>query len=225
MHETAPEPPPSHQNVILARLHEFCRFQGSVLHFEKDPWEYMRRKLLEIEAPLFAYKSALLEHVRTRMVRELRNEKINPARCVEIKARLDRLLSPGDFADAAIHLSENDMSPARLKNALSILKSVRPWNPFHEERLQPQDRSPAWEKLVMEHYDRLGFDLLSRIMKRVPRPKRRTRSALRKVRVRVADFCAVIKVPENPGEDITPFMLSRIEALIAASLRFLNKHR
>ena len=81
------------------------------------------------------------------------------------------------------------------------------------------------EKLVAELSRRLELDRLGALLSarnRVPRTKR---LVLHRLSRNVADYCAVMRIPLTPSDAFTPFMLSRVEALIAALLRFLNQYR
>ena len=214
---------PSHQLIILARLNEFCQFHGHTLYHEKDPWEYMRRKLMETEEPLAALKSTLFELTRNKLLSEIRKGKMDSERCSDFRILFDRLLSPGDFADLAIHLDEG--APNMLDNCKLVLGHVKPTNLFLEERKDSLQKNPAWEKLVAQLSNRLELEQLGQLLARKARTRRRKAIILRRVRRNVAEYCAVMRIPTDPNEPFTPFMLPRVEGLIAANLRFLSKYR
>lgn len=216
---------PAHQLVILARLQEFCEFHTHTMHQEKDPWGYMRRKLLEIEEPLTGLKQELFDATKGMLLQEMRSGKINDERFTDYRALFEKLLSQGDFADIAIHLSVAAAGPAQIPNVLGVLKNIKPTNFFQEEKKPPPQRSAAWEKLVKELSSRLDIDLLDKLLARKPRTNLRKRVVLRRLRGNVAHYCAVLHIPTDPNETFTPFMLPRVEAVVAASLRFLNKYR
>ncbi len=216
---------PVHQLVILTRLQEFCRFQGMTLNHEADPWGYMRRKLMEVEEPMLGLKTDLLSVTKTKFLQELRAGKMTEDRYSDFKLLFERLLAPGDFADLAIHLTEAAAGPAQISNAQSVLGQVKPVNFFEVERKPPESRSPSWEKLVQEFTTRLDIDSLEKALTRKPRTNRRKLMVLRRLRANVAHYCGVLHIPTSPEDTFTPFMLPRVEAMVAASLRFLNKYR
>lgn len=217
---------PAHQLVILTRLSEFCQYHGATRYHETDPWEYMRRKLLETEAPLACLKGQLFEATSSKLLRELRQGGLDNERYADFKVLFERLLAVGDFADLAIHLSVDQTPPAQKVAAVSsVLRMVKPNTLFIEERKPPEGRSPAWERLVKELTQRLDIDKLATILARKPRTRRRKSYVLRRLRRNVAEYCCVIHVPTDPTQTFTPFMLPRIEGVIAANLRFLTRYR
>lgn len=214
----------THQLVIVARLGEYCRFRGHTLYHERDPWLYMREKLLQIEEPLAAMKDQLFAATRKRLLEEMRAGGVTEERFSDFKSLFEKLLSRGDFADLAFHLSTS-AGPSAARRAEETIISMKPTHLFIEERLPPERRNPSWEKLVMELYVRLDLELLDRVLKRKPRTPKRKAVVLRRVRANVAEYCTVVRIPMDATDTFTPFILPRIEAVVAANLRFLNKYR
>lgn len=213
----------THQLVIVARLAEFCQWRGSHHFSDREPWTYMREKLLQIEEPVMALKSELFRRTSKQLMEELRAGAMTEERFADYRGLYERLLSRGDFADLAIHLAPIPQpDPAWVQD---LLKKVQPNNVFVEERKPAAERSPAWEKLVVELTQRLNLDVLGKILARKPRTPRRRRYVLRKLRANVAEYCTVVHVPLHSTDTFTPFMLPRVEGIIAANLRFLNKYR
>ena len=116
-------------------------------------------------------------------------------------------------------------APNQAGTLRQILAQVRPTNLFLEERKTAGQRSPSWDKLVGELYRRLDLQLLGAVLERKPRTPQRKSMVLRRVRRNVAEYCSVVRIPVDAQDTFTPFMLPRIEALIAANLRFLRKYR
>ena len=215
---------PTHQLVILARLSEFCEFRRHAWQ-DSEPWAYMRRKLRETEPPLASMKSELLAATSKKLLEEIQAGGLDAERCADFKTLFERLLAPGDFADLAIHL-EPGQDPKRMHEFCGqILRHVKPHHAFIEEAKPAGGRSPAWEKLVAELQRRVGIDDLDRMLSRKPKTARRRAYVLRRLRRNVAEYCTVVRIPKDPHDTFTPFMLPRIEGLIAANLRFLDKHR
>ncbi|MBI5240900.1 MAG: hypothetical protein HY926_10545 [Elusimicrobia bacterium] len=213
---------PTPQLVIVARLSEYCQFR-SILKYEADPWDFMLRKLKETEEPLAAFKDALFRRTRERLLAELAAGFLDEERCSDYRLLFERLLSPGDFADVAIHLCTG--APNQTKSLRDLLGAMQPATLFTNERKPEGQRSAAWDKLVGELYRRLDLDRLGTVMVRKPSTPTRKAMVLRRVRRNVAEYCTVVRIPTDPRDTFTPFMLPRIEALIAANLRFLLRYR
>ncbi|MBI3547806.1 MAG: hypothetical protein HY078_02015 [Elusimicrobia bacterium] len=215
---------PRHQLVILARLREFCQFQGAVLNYESDPWGYMRRKLEETEEAIVALKTDLLRNTGEKLLAEIEQTGLTAERCAEYKTAFEQLLSRLDFVDLAMHLEPTAFRKDQAERVGEVLLKAAPAHVFQEESKPASQRSKTWERLVGELFKRLDLDRLSTIMERKPRTARRRAYVLRRVRSNVAEYCAVVRIPTDPSDTFTPFMLPRIEALIAANLRFLNRY-
>jgi hypothetical protein len=215
---------PAHQAFILARLQEFCHYRGAVATRESDPWSYMRGKLATIEPELAAMKAELLAATRKRIVADLKAGTVDAEAAADFKTLLERLLDRGDFVDVALHL--DPAAGAQAAAAVdSLLAGIKPHHAFLEERKPDGQRSPAWEKLVAELTRRLDLSRLGAIMNRGERTPRRRKVVLRRLRRNVAEYCTVVRIPTGANDTFTPFMLPRIEAVIAACLRFLNQYR
>lgn len=216
---------PAHQLVIITRLAEYCQWRGAILRYENDPWNFMRQKLLQTEEPLANLKRELLQGTRSQLLKELRAGSLTDEHYGDYKHLLEQLLNRGDFADVAIHLSTAAAGPMQASWVDEALQRVTPTTLFIEEGKPAAARSPAWEKLIEELTNRLGLDQLGKTLSRKPRTPRRKAMVLRRVRHIVAEYCTVVHIPTNPSDTFSPFMLARIEGLIAANLRFLNLYR
>lgn len=211
----------SHQLVLVARLAEFCQYRRPLK--VADPWEYTREKLLQVEEPLHALKSNLLERTRRQLLSELSQGPLTDDRFSDYRVLFERLVSRGQFADVAIHLAASP--PPSLPLLTQALSNLTVHHAFLEERLPASQRNPAWEKLVGEISGRIQLQLLERVLTR-RKPKPRLRAAvLRRLRFNVAEYCTVVHIPTTPQDTFTPFMLPRVEAIVAASLRFLTRNR
>lgn len=215
---------PTHQLVILARLAEFCEYKRHAYQ-DSDPWDFMRRKLRETQPPLAKLKDELLSGTSGKLLEELRAGPLDNERLADYKTLFERLLSPGDFADLAIHLQDGIDPAEMLSSCKRVLQLVRAHNAFAEEAKPAARRSQAWEKLVAELNRRVGIEALDQTLSRKPKTARRRAFVLRRLRRNVAEYCTVVRIPKSPQDTFTPFMLPRVEGLIAASLRLLDKHR
>lgn len=211
------------QNFVVARLADFCDYR-SPLEREgpEDPASYLRAKLLEIEEPLHELKRQLY---RDAVAAHFQGPAGDPARVADFKQVLDAYLQRGDFADAVFRL--DSMPPpkdeAGRREAREFFLGLRLRRLKEEEAKPLERRHPEWERLVGEIRQRLGLDLLAKVARRTKGdPGRRRRAVLRRLRRQTAEYCTVIHFPKDPQDTFTPFMLPRVEALVAADLRFLE---
>ncbi len=214
---------PGHQAFILARLADFCRYDPRLGEWQRDPWGYMRGKLQQTEPALQALKVESLSIAHSRLLSSLQSGPLTAEACAEYRALLERLLSRGDYVDVAMHLfagAGKEIVPAVDQQ----LGQAKPLHAFVVERLPLEQRDPDWEKLVAELRGRLGLEAFEKILQRKPRTPLRRRMVLRRLRRNALEYLAVVK-PTDEAAPLTPFMVSRLEALIAACLRFLEKYR
>jgi hypothetical protein len=185
----------------------------------------MRRKLQETEAALVGLKKGLLAATNKRLLEEIGEGPLDAERCADYKILYEKLLTAGDFADLAIHLEPGDALKNQADWFQKILSRLEPMNLFGEEQKPAEQRGRDWERLVDGLYRRLNLDCMEKILARKARTAKRKAIILRRLRRNVAEYCSVVRLPTDERETFTPFMLTRIEGLIAAALRFLNKYR
>lgn len=212
------------QLIIIARLAEFCAWDEAVRRHATDPWSWMRDKLLQTEEALKGLKSELFALTSKRLLVDVEAGTADDERYADYKVIFDALLRRGDFADLSFHLDAR-AGKAALPMIKSLLARVKPTQLLEEERLPEAERNPNWERLVMQLAARLELDKLELALTRKPRTPRRRAMALHRLRRNVREYCSVMRVPLSAGDTFTPFMLPRVEALIAACLRLLNRYR
>ena len=211
--------------ALLARLAEAARWDEQVRRHEDDPWVYMRRKLLATEGPLREIKSGLFREARERLLEDLAKPFLAPGSLQAHKETLETLLGIGDFADLSFHLEVGRERDSRLEGARSILEAAKVLTLFDLEAPPSERRSKAWEKRVEEAERRLGLDLLARLADRgQPTPRRKAYLALR-LRRELGEVLAMTRHDEGLRDEVTPYVLARLEAATAAALRFLSRWR
>lgn len=216
----------THQCVVIARLADFCDWRSRFGGDMRDPTLYLWEKLKEIEEPISTFKQELLDDAVNSFLRRARASVPDEAAIGDFRQFLDRFVSAGDFADASFHLDAKALGdPESRKWAERVLRGLRAYSLLAEEAKPPERRHPGWEKLVAEIYRRLGFDQLEAVLGHKPLTHRRLRMILRRMRFNTADFCAVFHFPTKPEDTFTPFILPRVEALVAANRRFLRRMR
>lgn len=207
---------------LLARLGEAASFPLSVRNYETDPWSYMRRKLGDCAGPLRDYKRALYEEASTRLLEDLRASFLKPGALMDHKETFEKLLTPGDYADLSFHLDPGG-DPKILRDSVKeLLAAGEIKTLFDTEALPPDRRGKPWEALVADTARRLELDRLKEVLDRAPRTERRRAYIVRRARGNFAEFMTVTRGEAGMRDEITLFVLTRVEAAIAALLRFLN---
>ncbi|MFH2203578.1 MAG: hypothetical protein ABIJ96_10715 [Elusimicrobiota bacterium] len=215
------------QNFVIARLADYCNFSQS---FERagtrDPIAYLWGKLREIEQPLLDLKQELLEDSVRRFFTDLNRDKASESTLADLLQLLDSYLSRGDFADAAFHLDWGSLQdPSRRQHAWDFIQPLQAHSLLDEDDKPAEQRGKNWERIVGDIRKRLGYDVIERCHARKPLTARRLRFFLRRARFQSADFCAVFRFPIHEGDTFTPFILPRVEGLIAANRRLLQMLR
>jgi len=215
------------QSFVIARLADFCRFSQSFERIDaRDPIAYLWGKLREIEQPLSNLKQELLTDAVRNFFATLNKEQANENTLADFMQLLDNYLSRSDFADAAFHLDWQGLQDLdRRKNAWEFIQPLRAHDMLNEEEKPPERRGKTWERIVTDIYKRLGYDVMELCHAHKPLTARRLRFFLRRARFQSADFCAVFRFPINEGDTFTPFILPRVEGLIAANRRLLQRLR
>lgn len=214
---------PAHQSAALARLSDFYRWDESRRELLGPPWAYMCEKLKQTRAPISALKTGLYAAASRQLLAEIKAGSVCAERYADYKTLLESVLSRGDFADVAIHLTPDPPpDPAWLSKLLCSLKAAPA---FAEEDLPPERRSPGWEKLIADLSRRLDLGRLSEIMRHKKPTARKRAFVLRRLRLNTAEYCAVMRFPSSPDDPMSPFLLPRLEGVVAANLRFLEKYR
>ena len=150
----------------------------------------------------------------------------DPRQLSEVKGlepeAFDALLTRSDYVDLSFHLDPGSDRVSRLAQVQSVLRNAKIMTLFDLERLPPERRGSAWNKRVEEMSRRLGFDTLRKFMlRREVSPLRQTLVA-RRLRTRLKEYITVAHGAGHLRDEITPFMLGRIEAAIAAAMRLFG---
>ncbi len=207
---------------LLARLGEAASFPQAVRNYESDPWSYLRRKLGECEAPLRDYKRTLYEEAIGLLLLDLKESFLRPGSLMDHKETFDKLLTPEDYADLSFHLVPGG-DPAKRRDSIKLmLAGARAKTCFDVEKLPPERRGKPWQSLVEETGRRLELDKLRELYERGPRTDFRRAYVARRVRRNLAEYLTVTRSEAGMRDDVTLFVLTRLEAVIAALLRFLS---
>jgi hypothetical protein len=215
---------PTLQSFALARLADFCDWRALHDLEAERPIPYLLDKLQEIEAPLHKLKQELFEDA---VADFLLLAEIGQAdsRAVEgFIFLLQSYLAPGDFVDAVFDLTPERLRDPRSRERLAeTLRKITVHCVLDQEELPANLRQANWERLVGELYRRLDFERLEQIALRKPMTRKRLSTILRRAQSNVAEFCSLLHHPRGPEDFFTPFMMPRIEGLLASCRRFLRR--
>lgn len=207
--------------ALLARLQEAASWSGKVRDYEPDPWGYLRRKLDSTETPFRELTALRFREARERLLEDLKAPFLAPGALVEHKELFERLLGAGDFADLSFHLSPGGDPRSRREGVAELLARAKPRTFFELEALPPERRPKDWERLVAQMGERIGAKALDEILRRGERTPLRLNMTARRLRRNLGEYLAVTRHEQGAREELTPFVLTRLEALVAALRRFV----
>ena len=209
--------------ALLARLTEATEWNDLVRRHETDAWGYMRRKLQATAGPFKDFKQGLFDKAKEQLFADLSQSIMPPGAIEKHRETFEILMMPGDFADLAFNLLPGGDPKHRLEMCKMILTGAVALTLFDVEALPALQRGNAWQKRVMDLSTRLGLDLLAKIADRgVPSEKRKA-FVVRRLRKHLREYLTITRHDSGVRAEITPFVLVRLEAAVAATLRFLNR--
>jgi len=211
--------------ALLARLAEAAVWDDRVRRHEDDPWDYLRRKLLATEGPLRRLKAALFGEARRFLLEDLAKPFLPPGALQAHKESFESLLTTGDFADLSFHLEAGRERESRLEGARVVLDGAKILTLFDLEAPPPGKRSAGWEKRVEDARRRLGLDLLDLVAARGEAAPRKKAYLARRLRRELDEALAMTRCDAGLRDEVTPYVLARIEPAAAAALRFLARWR
>lgn len=215
-----------HQHFVIARFADYCDFSRPFPPGLCDPVSGLLAKLTELEGPLNLLKQGILEGHLRRFFKEV-PAGITDEAAADFRSVLEGYLAPGDYADACFHLMDHAAlkDPGRLKLAMQCIAPMKAVRLIDEEAKPEEKRSKLYKRLVLELTKRLGFDRLEEVRVRKPLTEQRLRMILRRARRETAEYAAVFHFPVTPDDTFTPFIIPRVEALVAVNRRFLRSLR
>jgi hypothetical protein len=211
--------------VLLARLSEAVSWDDAVRRHETDAWSHLRRKLTEMEPPLRAYKLELFSEAKARLFADLGRPLLPPGSIEAHKEAFESLLPISEYADLSFHLDHRADRESRRDGAAAVLEGAHAPTLFDYEALPRERRGKSWEKRVAAMNERLDLERLTRIAERGGMTSIKRDRVARRLRRNLREYVTVIRGHGPLRDEITPFMLARIEAAVAASLRLLNVWR
>jgi hypothetical protein len=211
--------------ALLARLAEAVRWDDAVRRHESDAWSYLRRKLSDMEGPLRAYKLQVFSDAKARLLADLDLPLLPPGAIESHKEAFESLLPISEYADLSFHLDPGADRASRREGAAALLAAAHAPTLFDYEGLPRERRGVAWEKRVAAMNERLDLNRLTAIAERGDMTHAKRARVARRLRRNLAEYLSVTRGEGPLRDEITLFMLARIEAAAAASLRLLNRWR
>lgn len=203
------------QIKLVASLRELA---GAVNSSYVSQKEFLIVTLNDMAGYLAELKREQLSSAVGRFLARLARGPVAPADITDLKVSLDKLVASKDFDFVCAGLAgSNDLIRDRLAR-------LQPLTIAAEERRGAAGRDPAAERLVAEAYRHLQFEALEKEAARF-RDEASENRVLARLRERVAEYCAVYRLPLSPADTLPPFSLSRIDAVTAACYRLLSRLR
>ena len=217
----------SRQTFVVARFADYCAFSRPYPLGVNNPVQYLLDKLAELEEPMYLLKQELYESSWKRFMKKAAAPGVSAEEATDLRSHLEGFLAPGDFVDAAFHLMDSSAlkDAGRRKLATDCLAGLKAVRLTDEEQKPPERQSKLFRKLTEEMTRRLRLDQLETVRGRKPLTMRRMLMLLRRLRWETAEYAAVFHCPTSPDDTFNPFILPRIEALIAVNRRFLRTLR
>ena len=217
----------SRQTFVIARFADYCAFSRPIPAGLGEPVQYLLNKLSELEEPMYLLKQELYDSTWKRFLKKAAAEGVSDQEATDLRSSLEGFLPPSQFFDASFHLMDAAglKDPRRRQLAEACLSGLKAARLTDEEEGPPEKRSKLYEKLTGEMRNRLGLELLDAVRARKPLTTARRRMLLRRLRRETAEYAAVFHCPTSPEDTFNPFILPRIEALVAVNRRFLRTLR
>ena len=203
-----------YQFSLIARLRELA---GTVTAGYINQKEFFIATLQNMSESLMDLQREMLRETCEGFMAKLDHGAVTQAMVVDFKAQLDKLVSGKDFSviGAAI-VGSKELVRTRL-SALQPLSIV-------EEERKPHGRDQTADRLVTEAYRRLKFEALERELALIVNDHAIDK-ILTKARESVSEYCCLYRVPLREDDTLTPFSVSRIDAVVGACFRLMSRIR
>ena len=203
-----------YQFSLIARLRELaaCRLRGYL-----NQKEFFITTLQNMSESLMDMKRETLREACEGFRTKLDQGAVTEETVVNLKVQLDKIVSSRDFSVISATIAGGkELVKARL-SALQPLSIA-------EEEKKPRDRDPGADRLVTEAYRQLKFDALERELPLIVNDDAIDKALIR-ARENVAEYCCLYRVPLREDDTLTPFSLSRIDAVVGACFRLMSRIR
>lgn len=204
-----------YQFSLIARLKELA---GAVNAGYLNQKEFFIATLQNMSESLMDLKREMLKEACEGFGAKLDQGPVTEEMVVNLKVQLDNIVSGRDFSGVSAAIAgSKELIKARLSalQPLSIL----------EEEKKPRGRDQGADRLVTEAYRQLKLDALERELALAVNKDHAIDKALTRARENVAEYCCLYRVPLREDDTLTPFSLSRIDAVVGACFRLMSRSR
>ena len=199
------------QTRVIAVLRTFT---GKLAAAYTSEQEFFLTSLNSMAKYLYDLQRGTLEESCERFLLKVNSGKFTLETVNAFKAEVENLISARDFQAVGGCMSG---SKELIKQRLGALKPV--------SRIAEANKAAGGDADALRHIDeayaRLNFDALAKRLKASP-DEPSVNDVLAEAREAVAAYCGLYHVPLTEAETLTPFSLSVIDAVVAASFRLLN---
>lgn len=200
---------------MIASLREFT---GKISPAFTSQREFFITMLQNLSEHLINLKRETLQEACEKFGAKLDEGPVPDAVTAEFKCLLDTLVSNRDFMVINSSLiGGKDLIKKRIAG-------LQPLSVVVEERKNAAERDKTADRLVTEAYKLLQFEALEAQLKQAGSDPK-SEWLLTKARENVAEYCCLYQVPLREDETLTPFSLSRIDAVVGACFRLLARSR
>ncbi|VVB73841.1 Uncharacterised protein [uncultured archaeon] len=197
-----------HQVKLIGRLRQLA---GNVPVVYDSQHEFFLVTIRSMSENLMDLKRETLKEACDRFGAELDKGKVTDKLVADFKDLLDKLVSEKDFA----FIDRSMVGSAGLIK--SRLSALQPLSVMEEER-KKEGRDPTADRLVTGAYKQLQFKELESELMAFPNDPTIDKM-LTKARENVAEYCCLYNVPLRDDDTLSPFSLSRIDAVVGACHR------
>jgi hypothetical protein len=200
-----------HQIRLIAMLRDFT---GKMPAAYGSQTEFFIVSLYSISEHLTELKAATLRETCDSFRAALDKGRVSDEALEEFKSVLDKLISEKDFRMISASMAgSKDLVRKRLSG-------LAPVSLLAEER-KMAGRDIDADRHITEAYDRLSFGPLAAEVRAMP-DDRTMDTTLLKARTSVREYCCMYHVPLSESDTLSPFSLSCVDAMVAASNRLLS---
>ena len=209
------------QRIFIARLKDYYEYNQIAASYNQDQASFMKYKLEEMVEPMEELKKGVLSEATPKYLKALEKGKATEKIDNDFKDLLYTLIPYKDFLDIqAVYVMHERGSENHINDLKSKLSDIKIRSLIEEEKRGELDKSA--QDLILGTYKRLGLDNLEEEYS-ANTTDETLNKILAKTRGNVKEYCVVFKVPDKESGIMSPFMLTRAEAAIAANARFFKR--
>jgi len=210
------------QVAAIARLRDYCDYknEGVVSQHYMGQMQFMKEHLGQMSEPIMELKKLTYSDARDAFLKSLKDKTVTDASKAEFLDLLTKFMPRGLVLDV-----RSDMLLGEMDSLVKRLAAAEPISLLAEEK-KKKDRDETVDKSITFLYNKLHFDdYANEYLHSTDKSTVSIDAVLLKARQSVANYCCVLRIPMNDNDTLSPFMLSSVEALVAANERLIEKIR